>query len=463
MATTAGTLSISQRAALHQASKDLLQEATQFLQQLIRIDTTNPPGLNYREIAVLIKDKLQVLDYDTELLEVASQDLRALAPHDEDLHERVNFIGRLKSKSKSPSLVTVDGKTRQKTIHFNGHTDVVPVGDLSTWTHPPFAADIVDGVIYGRGVSDMKGGLAAGIWAVEAVRRSGLVLKGTVEQSGVVDEESTGIRNAGAGWLIEQQHVGPTTCDAVVITEPLNVDNVCLGHRGKLPPSSGNELSFNNISQVPYGEQVFFGRASHGATPQRGINALVHAATFILRANEEIAAKLVDKRDNRVIPEESQGASLTFTVLEAGKNFNSVPDRATLSFDRRLVPSETLDEARSQIKSVLDALTKEIEDFSYKYTESYSTEPVWVDKELEVCKIWKDAVEKVLGTPAGIVCSPGSDDQRFFVRGGIQQTIVYGPGNIRNVHNKDEALDVEDFRKSIEVMAVGVAEFLGVD
>ncbi|KAJ6596991.1 succinyl-diaminopimelate desuccinylase [Mycena vulgaris] len=446
MSNVTGQLSTAQLAAIHQASKDVLEEATQFLVQLIKIDTTNPPGWGYRDIAVLIKDKLQALDYDAELLEVASQDVQILAPHDAESHERVNVMGRLKSKSQSPSLVTVDGKTRQKTIHFNGHTDVVPAGDLLTWTHPPFGGEIVDSVIYGRGVSDMKGGIAAGIWAVEAVRRAGLVLKGTVEQSGVVDEESTGVRNAGAGWLVEQGYVTPATCDAVVITEPLNVENVCLGHRGAI-----------------WGTLTFSGRASHGATPQRGINALVHAATFILRANESIVPKLSEQRDTRVIPGEAQAASLTFTVFQAGSNTNSVPDLATLRFDRRLVPSESLDEARSQIQSVLDALAKEIPELSYTYTENYSTEPVWVDQELDVCRIWRSAVETVLDAPAGIVCSPGSDDQRFFVRGGIQQTIVYGPGNIRNVHNKDEALDLEDLRKSIEVMAIGVSEFLGVD
>jgi succinyl-diaminopimelate desuccinylase len=111
-------------------------------------------------------------------------------------------------------------------------------------------------------------------------------------------------------------------------------------------------------------------------------------------------------------------------VLQAGSNTNSVPDLAILRFDRRLVPSETLDEARLQIQTVLEALAKEIPELSYNYTENYSTEPVWVDESQEVCKIWKAAVETVLNVPAGIVCSPGSDHQRFFVRGGIQQTIV---------------------------------------
>jgi hypothetical protein len=107
----AGKLSASQLAAIRQASKDVLSEATQFLVRLVQTDTTNPPGQNYRDIAVLIKDQLQILDYDAELLQVTShgasfgliplktvsyppRDLQVLAPHDPELHERVNVMGR---------------------------------------------------------------------------------------------------------------------------------------------------------------------------------------------------------------------------------------------------------------------------------------------------------------------------------------------------------------------------------
>ncbi|ORY90218.1 succinyl-diaminopimelate desuccinylase [Leucosporidium creatinivorum] len=439
-------LTSEQLAALKQASHEVLDEAVAFLQALIRVDTTNPPGLNYRQVANVIKDELERLDYKCELLAVEPGDLPALAPHDADANERVNVLGRRAAPSLKPNMVTVDGITRQKTIHFNGHTDVVPAGDLSTWTKDPFGGEVVDGRIYGRGVSDMKGGIAAGVWAAEVVKRAGLILRGTVEHSGCVDEESTGVRNAGAGWLVEEGHISAKTVDGIVITEPLNVDNVCLGHRGAI-----------------WGTIVFKGVASHGASPQLGVNALVHASTFVVRAKETIMPLIEGKREERVIPAEARGASLTFTVLKAGANTNSVPDLAILRFDRRLVPSETLEEARAQIQSVLDEVSKEIPELDYTYHEDYSTEPVWVDETLEICKTWAEAVETVLEKKAGIVCSPGSDDQRFFVRGGMPQTIVYGPGNIKQVHNKDESMPLEDYRIAMEVMAIGMCEFLGVD
>ncbi|KAM0749199.1 succinyl-diaminopimelate desuccinylase [Meredithblackwellia eburnea MCA 4105] len=441
------TLTKQQIESIKQASHQVLEQATQFLQSIVKVDTTNPPGLNYRQIATLIQSHLDPLGYETHLLPVDEHDLDALAPHDPHHHERVNLIARLPSSSSTKTLVTTkNGTKRPKCIHFNGHTDIVPIGDPKTWSFPPLGGQVKDGIMYGRGVSDMKGGLAASVYAVEALKRAGIVVKGTIEQSFCVDEESTGVRNAGAGWLVEQGHVTPETVDGVVITEPLNVENVCLGHRGTI-----------------WGEITFHGIASHGATPQRGVNALVHAATFVVRATEEISSKLASVRDDRVIPVEAQGASLTFTVLQSGANTNSVPDLATLRYDRRLVPGETLSEARSQMTSLLSTLSSEIPELKFDHKELYYTEPVWVEEDVELALVWKDAVEGVLERQAGVVCSPGSDDQRFFVRGGIEQTIVYGPGNIRNVHNKDEALSLEDLRKSIAVMAIGICEFLGVE
>ncbi|EIN04400.1 succinyl-diaminopimelate desuccinylase [Punctularia strigosozonata HHB-11173 SS5] len=427
------------------ASHALLPECIAFLQDLVQIDTTNPPGLNYRRIATVIKDKLDQLGYDeTELLEVAQSDLPTLAPHF-DGHERVNVLGRLKSKSASP--ITAAGKNREQVLHFNGHTDVVPIGSRDTWTHDPFGAEIEDGVIYGRGVSDMKGGLAAQIYAVEAVRRAGLTLRGTVEQSGVVDEETTGVRNAGAGWLIEQGYCSADKTDAVIITEPLNVDNLCCGHRGTL-----------------WGTITFHGIGAHGAIPQRGVNAVEHAALFVTRCKERFAPLLQGRRDERVIPEEARGSSMTFTTFHGGTNPNSVADRCALSFDRRLVPGETLDGARGAIHALLAELASTVPNFAYEYAETYQTEPVWVDPDQPFCRTMRRAIARAAGAAdAGVVCSPGSDDQRFFVRAGIGRTVVYGPGNIRNVHNRDEALLLEDLRQSVEAMAIAACEFLGVD
>ncbi|QRV93460.1 Gly-Xaa carboxypeptidase [Ceratobasidium sp. AG-Ba] len=433
-------LSAEQRLAIKAAATELLPEAIELLKALTDIDTSNPPGLNYPVIASVLDTFLSSKGYEVEQIPVPLELHPELVPFS-DL-PRVNVFARLK-----PGDGVVD---HGRVLHFNGHVDVVPVGDGESWKFSPFETTVSDGVIYGRGVSDMKGGIVAQIFAVETLRRAGIPIHGTVEQSGVVDEETTGNRNAGMGYLVEQGYIARGKQDAVIITEPLNTDNICLGHRGTI-----------------WGRITFKGLASHGSTPQRGVNALLHASLVVAEAHRAITPQLNKLVDTNVVPPEAQAASLTFTILQAGTNTNTVPANAVLEFDRRLVPGETLNKARSEIRAVLEKVQKDIgEDFQAEYTELYSTDPIWVGDSTdltaqELITGVKRAIKNVMDTEAGVVCSPGSDDQRFVVRdAGIDACVVYGPGNIRNVHNKDESLALEDLQTAIEVMAVFTADFL---
>lgn len=235
--TVSGSLTPAQIAAVKQAAADVLPQCRDFLASLVRIDTTNPPGRNYLECAQLIGHTLASLGYAVEYVEVPAEQLPALAPVGEGL-PRTNVIGRLR------------GTEGRKTLHANGHFDVVPIGAVEDWRYPPFGAEVHGGRMYGRGTSDMKGGIAAQvryaqrwarmgyeteslivaqIFAVEAIRGAGLKLKGNIEQSGVVDEETTGVRNAGMGFLVDNGYIKADEIDAIVITEPLNTTNVCCG------------------------------------------------------------------------------------------------------------------------------------------------------------------------------------------------------------------------------------------
>ena len=147
--------------------------------------------------------------------------------------------------------------------------------------------------------------------------------------------------------------------------------------------------------------------------PGLGINALHHACSFVHLANSTITPKLEGLSDDRVIPPEARVPSLAFTVLNAGDNINSVPDLAVVSFDRRIVPSETLAEARQQIFDVLNAMKKtpEFAELNYEYKEDYVTEATWVDPDQLISRVFQDAIKVVTGQEAGIVASPGTDDQ----------------------------------------------------
>ena len=211
-------------------------------------------------------------------MELSPAEVAELAPYGAGL-PRVNVIGRLHGPHASPVM------------HFNGHMDVVPVGP--GWSCDPFGGEMRNGRIFGRGASDMKGGIAAQIYAIEAIRRAGLQVQGTIEQSGVVDEESAGNRNAGMGLLVERGYIASGRTDYVVITEPLNVDNICLGHRGAI-----------------WGEITTVGRQSHGSTPERGVNAIERMADFITEATRELKPRLQQRLNSvPVVPSSASAAS----------------------------------------------------------------------------------------------------------------------------------------------------------
>lgn len=426
------TLRVEDRQAILRSAESLIGEAVDFLQRLIRVPTVNPPGLAYVECARLIGEHLQKLGYTVEYIELSASEVAELAPYGEG-QPRTNVLGRLEGQQASPVL------------HFNGHMDVVPPG--SGWSTDPFGGEVLNERVYGRGASDMKGGLAAQIYAVEAIRRAGLRLLGSVEQSGTADEESTGNRNAGVGTLVERGYIMAGKTDYVVITEPLNVENICLGHRGAL-----------------WGEITTFGRQAHGSTPVRGINALEHMASFISEATHQLAPQLQQRRNQQpVVPLEASTASLAFTMIQGGTNVNSVPDSCMVAFDRRLVTGERLEDARQELWQLLEQQSRTLPDFRYEYKERYAAAPTWVSAETPLVQAFTSAVTAVLGREPGYVCSPGTDDQRFVVQNaGIEQCIVYGPGEITQAHVSDESLAIADLLASIQIMALATATLLGV-
>jgi succinyl-diaminopimelate desuccinylase len=433
MDSEAGYVTPEPRNRVRSALGELEADALRFLQGLVHIPTENPPGRSYVECAHYLGDHLAELGYIVAYPTVPAEELSILAPHGEGL-PRVNVVA------------TLPGGPARPVLHFNGHYDVVPAGD--GWSTDPFGGEVRAGRIYGRGVSDMKGGIAAQVYAVEALRRAGFRLRGTIEHSFVADEETTGNRNGGMGFLVEQGYLSRDRVDYVVITEPLEVGNICLGHRGAI------QGAFETI-----------GRAAHGAMPERGVNAIEKMALALATIERELKPKLRTRRSKlRVIPESAAGSSISIGTIAGGVGINTVAAHCRAGFDRRLVENETVDGARAELLSIFDTLAASDPDFHYRYHEWYATDPVWVGEDTKTGLAFAKAIRAVLGREADIVCSPGTDDQRFVVQGaGLGECIVYGPGEIRETHIADESLALVDLFHAAEVMALATLDLLGYD
>lgn len=399
-------------------------EVIKFTCDLVKIPTENPPGDKYEECAKFIGNKLDEFGYEVEYIDVPSDLLDQLAPEGKGL-PRTNVLGRFKGTADKP------------VIHFNGHFDVVPAG--TGWSVDPYGGVVKDGKIYGRGSSDQKSGIAAQIFAVEAVKRAGVQLKGTIEQSATVDEETGGF--AGLGYLVNKGYIARSKTDYCIITECLNVNRIGIGHRGAI-----------------WFEVKTFGKKAHGCMPKRGINAIDKMVKLLNKLDRELRPNLESKVTRYpVVPEEAKHPSITPTIINSGIKLNVVPDICIAKFDRRLIPEEDANNAWDEIKAILSNLSKEDPDFNYEIKEISRVEPTIIPTGANIVRALSNAIRLVLGEEPKLILSPGFDDQRFIVQNAkIDECVVYGPGILTQAHVTDEYVLIKDIIDSTKVMALAL-------
>jgi acetylornithine deacetylase/succinyl-diaminopimelate desuccinylase-like protein len=240
------------------AERDLRDETTALLRDLLRVDTTNPPG-HETAAATLLRDYLEASGVHCELV-----------TRDPD---RANLIARIPGTGDGPSLALL------------GHTDVVPA-DPAGWTHPPFAGHLDgDGYVWGRGAIDMKNETASRAVALAVLARSGFRPRGDLLFVAEADEEN-GTDVVGLQWLVRER---PDIGADYVINE---------GASERLTLADGRTVVTINVGEKATLPALVtaLGRAAHASTPQAGANAVPRLATLI--------GRLADARpERRLLPE----------------------------------------------------------------------------------------------------------------------------------------------------------------
>ncbi|HVN01472.1 MAG TPA: acetylornithine deacetylase/succinyl-diaminopimelate desuccinylase family protein [Caulobacteraceae bacterium] len=410
------------------------EEIVDLARALIRIPSVNPPGEFYRDCAELLGRRLAPRGFQVEYLRAEG------APGDCDRYPRWNLVARREGESTGPC------------VHFNGHIDVVAPGE--GWSRPPFEAQVIGGRIYGRGACDMKGGLAAAVIAVEALIDAGAPLPGAIEISGTGDEESGGL--GGVAWLAERGWFSKPKVDHVIIPEPLNVDRVCIGHRG-----------------VWWGEIETKGRIAHGSMPFLGDSAIRHMAA-VLEAFERELYPALDGQAT-AMPVEPPGArtpTLNINSVHGGQPDVAAGDAAALPaplvadacrlvFDRRLLIEEDLDDVKASMHALLDGLAQKRPGFRYSLRDLLEVRPSMTEPDRPVVRAAAEAVRRVLGREAKLICSPGTYDQKHIDRiGSLRDCIAYGPGILDLAHQPDEYVEIADMTASAKVMALAAYSLL---
>ncbi len=400
-----------------------------FLGDLVRSPTVNPPGDAYEECAQLIGDRLADQGFEVEYFRAEGR------PEHTAEHPRVNVVGARSGEGNGP------------VVHINGHFDVVPAGD--GWTVDPFGGEIRDNRVYGRGSCDMKGGLAAGIFAFDALRRAGARLAGTVEVSGTVDEESVGF--AGVAWLAEHGRFAKGRTDHVIIPEPLNVDRICVGHRG-----------------VYWFEITTRGRIAHGCMPFLGVSAIDHMGAILEAVRTELQPALAARVTRMpVVPEAARHPTINVNAVVGGQPAGGVQspcvaDRCRAIFDRRFLIEEGFEATRAEIEELLARTAERVQGLTWEIDDLMIVHPVETPDGSPLVASLQRSISEILGREPELIASPGTYDQKHFARiAGVEDCVAYGPGILELAHQPDEYCDIDDLVNSAKVMALTTLELAG--
>lgn len=404
---------------------------------LIRIPSENPSG-DCTDVGVFIADHLRAAGLDPEIHDAGDGRL-SIVVH----------------RATSPSTAAGD-TPEQRHLVLAGHTDVVPVGDLSRWTFPPFAGDVVDGYLRGRGASDMKAGLAGLIHTLVVLHRLGVPLAGRLSLAAVPDEEQGGPR--GADWLLDQGVLDGAT--GAIIAEPAERTHPTIGQKGS-----------------NWFRMTIEGKPGHGSLqPLNGVNANLLAAKAIIALQQlwdmtpsapadvleliEASKDYAEEREGYApgIGAVFEHVTINVGTIHGGTSSNVVADRCVVDIDTRVPIGLT----RRQVLARVDELLAEAGVEATIEPLGFCSEPNWTLPTDPIVEVLIDSLRELTGDPsANGVLQWASSDARTFRSHGIP-VLQYGPAVLATIHGFDEKAPVADVVLAAKTYALTTLRYLGV-
>jgi acetylornithine deacetylase len=321
-----------------------------------------------------------------------------------------------------PNVVARLGPGDAPTLMLNGHLDVVGVEGM---VHPPFAADLRSGRIYGRGSADMKGGLAA--MCAAAANSASRESERQIIITAVVDEEyeSLGMRALLAAGVRAEQ---------AIITEPTKLA-ICPAHRG-----------------FAWFDVELRGRAAHGSRYDVGIDAITHAG-FLLTELDRLEQT---RHAGPTHPLLGRG-SLHASKIQGGVGMSTYPERCSLAIERRTIPGESVEKATREITDACARVKSDHPQFDASVTLNTAQLPSDVPVDAPIVKRLAGAVERE-GIPVSIEGLSAWTDAALLNEAGIP-TVCFGPGDISLAHAAEEFVPVDDIEGATKVLARVVREW----
>lgn len=404
-------------------------KSIELLQKLVQIPSVQGKEAQVQEI---VAKKLSEIGCEVDVWELDGKQLKS---HPYFYSSRETFEG-------SPNVVGVlKGSGNGRSVVLNGHIDVVPEGDPNQWTYEPYSGKAVDGKLYGRGSTDMKGGNIALIIAMEAIRSLGIQLKGDIIFQSVVEEES-----GGAGTLAAV--LKGYTADAAIIPEPTNM---------KIFPKQQGSKWFRVIVK---------GRTAHGGTRYHGVSAIDKSMQVIehIKELEKIRNDRIDEPLYKSIP---IPIPINIGRIEGGDWPSSVPDVVKIEGRIGIAPNERIEVAQRELEDWLNKLPEKDEWFTDKPVEIEWFGARWVPGAIELDHPLMNSLTKyfkaVTGKDPEVEAAPWGTDGGLLTQVGNTPSVVFGPGITSLAHFPDEHIEVVKILEAAEIIALTIIEWCGME
>ncbi len=382
---------------------------THFASDLVAIPSENPPRKNYRKCVARIRKELEALAF---------------------LHE--SYDAPPHEGEPRTSLVAFVGKG-ERVVYLHGHYDVVPAQSKEQ-----YLPRIEGGYLYGRGSTDMKGGLASMVYAAFVANKLGLTKNGRIGVCIVPDEESGG--QGGAAYL---DHIGVIGKNGIAAINAEPTSSVVWN-------ASRGALTLNVTVK---------GRVAHVGLQHQGVNAferMLQVAGALQKLKAEVEVRTTHYRIEP--PESARSILMLGGRVEGGINYNAVPGFCSFTIERRINPEEDYESEKKRVYDVLDACRRQGIDIDVEVLQQCPTSGVSEDN--PVAKTLAASIETVTGRKAIFEMCPGTAETRWYAKRGIP-SFGYGPGLLELAHGPNERVEIEDIVRHCTVQALTAAALLG--
>jgi succinyl-diaminopimelate desuccinylase len=376
-------------------------ELVEYCREMVRIKSINPPG-----------DEMAMAEYVANVLKSIGLEVKLL----KHSSSRASVLAILRGSGQAPALL------------YSAHLDTVPLG-AEQWIHEPFAAETLDGKIWGRGSADMKGGLAALLVMAKIMANSGLSIKGDLIFAITAGEE---VDSLGAKSVASYPDLGPV--QAIIVPEP-SYNDIYIAEKGAL-----------------WLEISTYGKTAHGSMPALGKNAVM------------MMVELIKGLENFFIPFESHamlgGFSMSINTISGGIKTNVVPDRCVVSIDMRTVPGQDHHDIMARFQGLIKDLGKHDPDFKASIEITNDRPPIETSPKEPVVKMMVNIVADITGEipiPKGVNYYT---DAATLAPAFKAPMIICGPGHPGLAHQPNEYVEIEKLVQAAKIYTAATHQFL---